>query len=117
MFALRAEEFYSYSTIILNDEGNAVQNLPRTQGSNLTIQQLIWPDCRLQNSPFGFHILYEDSNETSYAQFLSTVDKRISSGFKHGPEPALFFLRSMHVLLVRSFFLWNLTKIKTLSRL
>lgn len=41
MFALRAEEFYSYSTIILNDEGNAVQNLPRTQGSNLTIQQLI----------------------------------------------------------------------------
>lgn len=41
------------------------------------------------------------------------MDKRVPSGFKHGPEPALFFLRSMNVLLAFSVFLWNETEIKT----
>jgi len=37
------------------------------------------------------------------------MDKRVPSGFRHGTEPALFFLRSMNVLFAFSVFFWNVT--------
>lgn len=42
-----------------------------------------------------------------------TIDKRVPADFKYGPEPALFFLRSMNVLFAFSVFFWNVTEIKT----